>query len=128
MFGISKPCEGIEPGASNSVFRKRQSYVINGGPEGRVYWFYFFKLPKPVYGDDIPKYSKEDEALLLKQREDDNITPTLKFKDILDKKISSVLVPLEEYVFRKWYFKRIITIGDSAHKVHTTHHIRTRLC
>lgn len=105
------------------MFRKRQSYVINGGPEGRVYWFYFFKLTRPVYGDDIPTYSKEDEQRLLAQRENDNITPTLKFKEILEKKISSVLVPLEEYVFRKWYFKRIITIGDSAHKVRTLYHI-----
>lgn len=110
------------------MFRKRQSYVINGGPEGRVYWFYFFKLAQPVYGHDIPTYTKDDEKRLLAQRENDNITPTLKFKEILDKKISSVLVPLEEYVFRKWYFKRIITIGDSAHKVRTPLHVKTRLC
>ncbi|GAB7352388.1 hypothetical protein MBLNU459_g2821t1 [Dothideomycetes sp. NU459] len=116
VFGISKPCEGIEPGASNSVFRKHDSYVVNGGPEGRVYWFYFFKLPKRVYGKDIPTYTNEDKEKLLSQRENDDITPTLKFKQLLDKRISSVLVPLQEYVFRKWYFKRIITIGDSAHK------------
>ncbi|KAH6871228.1 FAD-binding domain-containing protein [Thelonectria olida] len=118
VFGISNPCEGIEAGASNSVFRKHESYVINGGPGGRVYWFYFFKLPRRVYGDDIPTYTKEDEKTLLKQRENDNITPTLKFKELLDKRISSVLVPLQEYVFKQWSYKRIITVGDSAHKFH----------
>lgn len=70
-----------------------------------------------MHGNDIPRYTKEDEDRLLAQRENDNVTPNLKFKEVLDKKISSVLVPLEEYVFKKWYFKRIITIGDSAHKV-----------
>ncbi|KAH7142131.1 FAD-binding domain-containing protein [Dactylonectria macrodidyma] len=118
VFGISNPCKGIEPGASNSVFKKHESYIVNGGPEGRVYWFYFFKLAQRAYGDDIPSYSKEDEERILKQRENDNITPNLKFKELLDNKISSVLVPLQEYVFRQWYFKRIITIGDSAHKFH----------
>ncbi|TVY17126.1 FAD-dependent monooxygenase andE [Lachnellula arida] len=118
VFGISNPCEGIEPGASNSVFRKHESYIVNGGPEGRIYWFYFYKLAQRAYGDDIPRYTKEDEKKLLKQRENDNITPNLKFKDILDQRISSVLVPLQEYVFRQWYFKRIITIGDAAHKFH----------
>ncbi|TVY36536.1 FAD-dependent monooxygenase [Lachnellula subtilissima] len=118
VFGISNPCEGIEPGASNSVFRKHESYIMNGGPEGRIYWFYFYKLAKRAYGEDIPRYTKEDEKKLLKQRENDNITPTLKFKDVLDKRITSVLVPLQEYVFRQWYFKRIITIGDAAHKFH----------
>ncbi|KAF7549510.1 hypothetical protein G7Z17_g6330 [Cylindrodendrum hubeiense] len=106
------------PADEQSLFRKHESYVVNGGPEGRVYWFYFFKLAQRAYGDDIPSYTKDDEKILLKQREDDNITPNLKFKTLLDNKISSVLVPLQEYVFRQWYFKRIITVGDSAHKFH----------
>lgn len=113
---------------ANSGLGKHHSYLFTGGPEGCVYWFLFFKLAQRVYGDDIPSYSKEDEKKLLAERENDNLTPTLKFKELLDKRISSVLVPLEEYVFRKWYFKRIITIGDSAHKEHTPHHVRTRLC
>ncbi|KIX00081.1 uncharacterized protein Z518_10218 [Rhinocladiella mackenziei CBS 650.93] len=118
IFGISNPCEGIEPGASNSVFRKHEFYIVNGGPEGRVYWFYFYKLVQRAYGDDIPVYTKEDEKNLLAMRANDNITPTLKFKTLVERKISLALVPLQEYVFRQWYFKRIITIGDAAHKFH----------
>ncbi len=110
------------------MFRKHESYVINGGPEGRVYWFYFYKLAQRAYGDDIPLYTKEDETKVLKQRENDNITPTLKFKDILDKKITSVLVPLQEYVFKQWHYKRIMTIGDAAHKVRTPYPASTRIC
>lgn len=102
--------------------------MVNGGPGGRVYWFYFFKLPQRVYGDDIPKFTREDEKKLLALRENDDITPEVKFKQLLDKKVSSVLVPLHEYVFRKWYFKRIITIGDSAHKVHMSHHAESSSC
>lgn len=117
VFGISDPCESIEAGSSNSVFRKHQSYILNGGPGGRVYWFYFFKLPQRAYGDDIPTYTEEDKERTLKERENDDITPTLKFKEVLEKRISSVLVPLQEYVFRQWHYKRIMTIGDSAHKV-----------
>lgn len=117
VFGISQPCDGIEPGASNSVFRKHESYIINGGPGGRVYWFYFFKLPQRLYDDDIPKYTNEDMKRILDQRQDDNITPNLKFKTVLERRLTSVLVPLQEHTFKQWYFKRIITIGDSAHKV-----------
>ncbi|KAH0846650.1 hypothetical protein AYO21_08051 [Fonsecaea monophora] len=118
VFGISNPCNGIEPGASNSVFKKHESYIINGGPEGRVYWFYFFKLAQRAYGSDIPVYTDADRDKVLALRENDDITPNLKFKEILAQRITSVLVPLQEYVFRKWYFKRIITIGDAAHKFH----------
>lgn len=97
--------------------RKHQSYVVNGGPDGRVYWFYFFKLAQRAYGHEIPTYTKQDEKAILTEHENDDITPTLKFKTILDRRITSNLVPLQEYVFRQWYFKRIITIGDAAHKV-----------
>jgi 2-polyprenyl-6-methoxyphenol hydroxylase-like FAD-dependent oxidoreductase len=117
VFGISNPCNGIEPGASNSVFHKHESYIVNGGPEGRVYWFFFYKLVQRAYGDDIPVYTKEDEAKVIAQHANDAITPNLKFKDIIDNRITSVLVPLQEYVFRQWYYKRMITIGDAAHKV-----------
>ncbi|CAG9986543.1 unnamed protein product [Clonostachys byssicola] len=118
VFGISNPCPGVESGAFNSIFRKHQSYIVIGGPKGRVYWFFFFKLPTRLHGDDIPKYSEQDHDQVLKEAENNNITSSLKFKDLLNKKISSVLVPLQEYVFRQWHYKRIITIGDSAHKMH----------
>lgn len=117
IFGISNPCEGIEPGASNSVFRKHQSYIINGGPSGRVYWFFFFKLNQRTYGEDIPTYSTEDKERLFAEHENDDITPNLKFRGILKNMITSALVPLQEYVFRQWYYRRIMTIGDAAHKV-----------
>ncbi|CAK7234707.1 hypothetical protein SBRCBS47491_009040 [Sporothrix bragantina] len=118
IFGISKPCPGIEPGASNSVFHKHESYIVNGGPEGRVYWFFFYKLVQRAYGDDIPVYTKEDEARVIAQHAEDYITPNLQFKDIIANRITSVLVPLQEYVFRQWHHKRIMTIGDAAHKFH----------
>jgi len=93
-----------------------------------VYWFYFYKLAKRAYGDDIPTYTKGDMDKLLKLRENDDITPTLKFKKVLEERITSVLVPLQEYVFRQWYFKRIITMGDAAHKVCTLFSIGGNLC
>lgn len=111
------------------MFRKHDSYIVNGGPAGRAYWFYFFKLAKRAFGDAIPVYSKEDEKELMAQRENDNITPNLKFKGLLDQRISSALTPLQEYVFTQWHFNRIITIGDSAHKVWFHMHGRTlRFC
>jgi hypothetical protein len=89
-----------------------------------VYWFFFWKLPKRTYGKDIPAFSKEDEKKLLAERADDNITPTITFKTLLDNRVSSNMLPLQEYVFKKWYYKRVITLGDSAHKVSTTESVQ----
>ncbi|KAF9775596.1 hypothetical protein IL306_006278 [Fusarium sp. DS 682] len=35
---------------------------------------------------------------------------------VFAKRVSSTLTPLHEVVYKKWFFKRIITLGDSAHK------------
>lgn len=45
------------------------------------------------------------------------VTENISFKKLYDAKISSTLTPLPEYVFKRWHFKRIMTIGDAAHKV-----------
>lgn len=117
IFGISGPCKGIEPGMLNSVFREKDSFLVNGGPEHRVYWFYFFKLPEKLYGADIPRFSKEDEAKLLEKLREENILPTLKFGELVDKTITSNMTALPEYIYSRWYYERILTIGDASHKV-----------
>jgi hypothetical protein len=94
-----------------------QSYLVNCGPGGRLYWFYFFKLAAPACGVDIPEFTQKDEKMILDARANDSVTLTLKFRQLLSKRVSSTLVPLQEYVFGQWYFHRIITIGNAAHKV-----------
>ncbi|EXJ78155.1 hypothetical protein A1O3_09316 [Capronia epimyces CBS 606.96] len=118
IFGISNPCKGIEPGQVNSVFRHKVSYLVIGGPYGRVYWFCFVKLPKRLYTSDIPRFTKEDEAQLLAKRTNDKILPNLVFGELFKRKITSNMTALHEHVYEKWYFHRIITIGDAAHKIH----------
>lgn len=74
-------------------------------------------MGKTLHGSEIPRYTKEDEEKLVKEHWDDYITPTLQFSDLYKHKISSVYTALPEYVYKKWYFQRIMTIGDAAHKV-----------
>lgn len=99
------------------VLGQDHAYLVIAAPKDRVYWFLFDGLPETKYGRDIPKYSKADEEALVGSRRGDPITKDLTFGDLYDKKIMSTLVPLEEYVFDRWHYKRIVTIGDSAHKV-----------
>ncbi|RBQ68810.1 hypothetical protein FVER14953_21006 [Fusarium verticillioides] len=44
--------------------------------------------------------------------------PDLKFSTLVDNKVSAVMTPLVEYVYKQWHFDRIITLDDSAHKFH----------
>ncbi|QKD60683.2 uncharacterized protein FOBCDRAFT_253526 [Fusarium oxysporum Fo47] len=108
IFGISNLCPGINPGDLHCVFRNSSSYLVTGGPQGRVYWFRFQKLPEKVHGSAIPRYTEKDLQKSLSEAADDNILPNLKFSTLIENK----------YVYKQWHFDRIITLGDSAHKFH----------
>ncbi|KAF4991681.1 hypothetical protein FGRMN_7654, partial [Fusarium graminum] len=115
IFGVSRPMEAFQSGV-HYIHNHGFSYVIMVGPQGRVFWFLFVKLPEPRYGDDIPRYTKEDEETLAAEHASDKITPDVSFDQLYAARTMSTLTPLHEYVFEKWYFNRIITIGDAAHK------------
>ncbi|KAK7702278.1 hypothetical protein SLS64_009856 [Diaporthe eres] len=74
-------------------------------------------IERTVRGKDIPKYSKEQMEDLAQEHIDDKICETVTFGALYGNRIMSTLVPLEEYVFEKWHYKRIITIGDASHKI-----------
>ncbi|KAF5583345.1 zeaxanthin epoxidase [Fusarium subglutinans] len=115
IFGISRPLEDLIQG-SHYVYNDKFSYLVLVGPGGKFYWFLFVKLPIPLYGRDIPRYTKVDEEELAAQHASDRITPEVTFGQLYGARTSSTLTPLHEYVFERWHYKRIITIGDAAHK------------
>ncbi|KAG7433756.1 FAD-dependent monooxygenase andE [Fusarium oxysporum f. sp. raphani] len=115
IFGISRPIEELAKG-SHYVYNGNFSYLVLVGPGGKFYWFLFVKLPVTLYGHDIPRYTKVDEEKLALQHASDQITTQVTFGQLYAARTSSTLTPLHEYVFEKWHYKRIITIGDAAHK------------
>ncbi|KAF4960847.1 hypothetical protein FGADI_680 [Fusarium gaditjirri] len=115
IFGISRPIEELVKG-SHYVYNDKFSNLVLVGPGGKFYWFLFVKLPVTLYGRDIPRYTKADEEELALQHASDQITPEVTFGQLYRARTSSALTPLHEYVFEKWHYKRIITIGDAAHK------------
>jgi 2-polyprenyl-6-methoxyphenol hydroxylase-like FAD-dependent oxidoreductase len=117
IFGISGPTGHFKGGDAVSVFRDHYSCFVTGGPKGKVYWFIFSGLDKPRIGKNIPRFTKEDEERLATKYKDVEIADGLFFADLYATKMFSVMTPLEEGVFEKWHFGRMITIGDAAHKV-----------
>ncbi|CAG8112183.1 unnamed protein product [Penicillium olsonii] len=116
IFGISEGEKGAEKGTLTSVVNEHFSYLIPSGPGKRTYWFLVHNMGKTFYGEDIPRFSKEEEEALAKEHWDDQLTPTLRFSDLYKSKIASVYTTLPEYVYRRWHFQRIMTIGDASHK------------
>ncbi|OLN86855.1 FAD-dependent urate hydroxylase 4 [Colletotrichum chlorophyti] len=117
IFGISKRPSNLPAGGQQIVHHDGRSYLIVSAPGNRTYWFLFQGVGKTKYGRDIPRYSKEDTENLAMAHLNDKILETVTFGDIYKNRILATLVPLEEYVFEKWHYRRIVTIGDASHKI-----------
>ncbi|CRK26626.1 FAD-dependent monooxygenase ptmM like protein [Verticillium longisporum] len=61
-FGIAKNVPGWVDGTQHTIVGQGMSQLVVSGPENKVYWFLFERLPRPNYGKDIAPYSREDEA------------------------------------------------------------------
>lgn len=100
-----------------NAFFKDCGYMILSAPRDRLYWFLFTEMGKAT-GKDVPRFSKEDEQRLAEKHYGDYVTEKSTFQHIYEHKEQTALVSLEDHVFTRWYYKRIVTIGDAAHKVH----------
>ncbi|KAK7427295.1 hypothetical protein QQZ08_006232 [Neonectria magnoliae] len=119
-FGIAHKVPNWPEREQSFTTGDQKAFLVTSGPDERVYWFLFVKLPEAKYGKDIPKYTKEDEALFVKQHQALPITEALTFGQLYHKRLTSALTPLHEVVFEKWFYNRMLLIGDSAHKVRFT--------
>ncbi|KAK4159880.1 hypothetical protein QBC43DRAFT_347626 [Cladorrhinum sp. PSN259] len=119
IFGISKRPPGVplSPPQQIVAFFKNSNCVIVSAPEDRCYWFLFTPADK-VYGIDIPRYTKDDELELAKKHYGDQLTETITFEDLYRHRLQTALVSIEDHVFSRWHYRRILTVGDAAHKLH----------
>lgn len=118
IFGISRPTERFPRYSSQNIQGQNYSYLIATGPNHRIYWFLFKKLPNTARGyDEIPRYTEEQRDALAAEHASNHITDTLTFGELYAMRTTATLQALPEVVFGRWYYNRIMTIGDAAHKV-----------
>jgi hypothetical protein len=117
MFGISKAPEGILQDQVIKNFRKGRSYLCAGGPDNTLYWLLMFKNEKETRGRSVPQYTEEDRQKLVEMCQNDLLRPGMTFGDIYKGRIKSALVPLEEGVLKTCFYRRMVLVGDSWHKV-----------
>lgn len=124
IFGTSKrpPSLPASPLQINAFF-KNCNYLVLSAPEDRYYWFLFTKVDR-VYGKNIARYTKDDELELAKEHFNDELTETTTFGDLYAHRLQTALVSTEDHVFPRWHYRRILTIGDAAHKVYGSMHHR----
>ncbi|KAJ4311440.1 hypothetical protein N0V94_007953 [Neodidymelliopsis sp. IMI 364377] len=118
IFGISRPTDKFRKYSSQTIQGRNYSYLVATGPNHRIYWFLFKKLDKAVHGlyEKVPRYTEEQRDALAAEHAADPISDGLTFGELYEMRTTATLQALPEVVFKKWHYKRIITIGDAAHK------------
>lgn len=117
MFGVAELKPGSHSTIVNYTGSEGYSYLTVHYKSGTHYWFVFEKLDEPRNHADAPRYTRQDIEGLAQKLRHDIISECLTFGEIYDRSTTTGMVPLQETVFDRWHFKRLITIGDSAHKV-----------
>lgn len=121
MFGIADRPDGFPRETGLKSYHKNRSYLCQSGREGKFYFFAFIKNGQRTVGQSIPRYTIDDEQAVVDKYREDVLCPGVTFGDIYMRRRHSVLVPLQEYVLDKCFYKRTILIGDSFHKVPTAY-------
>jgi len=117
VVGLATPHSGLEVDHAHTLHNHGRSAGVITGYGGRVFWFLFEKLDKVYKLPNIPKFTPEDGRKIAEKRLEDPVTEDIKFGELWDRTTSYVTVPMEEGCFEHWHYKRMIVIGDAAHKV-----------
>lgn len=120
IFGVSKISKNADKEKLKTRMQwhiqKNLSYFLHIQPNDDVTWFLGFK------NDDnnnveLNKYKKEDIEDMKRKYSDLPTTHGCNFGEVLNNSKIAVKVNLEECLFEKWYYDRIVLIGDAAHKL-----------
>ncbi|KAI1323102.1 FAD/NAD(P)-binding domain-containing protein [Xylariaceae sp. FL0255] len=115
-FGIAQNVPNWSMSEQCFTCGNHTSFLVVSGPDNRVYWFLFVKLPTVVRGKAIPHYTKEDEAEFVSKYKDSKVREFLTFGELYACRLQSTLTAIHEVVYKKWFFGRVMLIGDSVHK------------
>ena len=68
-------------------------------------------------GTNIPRFTQDDAKRVVEEIGDDRVTQEWTFRQLYENSTTTGTTAVVEYVFKRWHFQRIITIGEAAHVV-----------
>ncbi|RHZ54852.1 FAD-dependent monooxygenase spyC [Aspergillus thermomutatus] len=117
VFGISSSVPKLKAGEQVGSLNNGRSYLIFPGKNGRVFWFLLLKLDRKYSYSNAPRFSSTDAEKMCERYADDHIWDGVCFRDLWRNRQVFSMTNLEENVFQKWHWERIVCIGDSMHKM-----------
>lgn len=107
-FGDAKPATVYECHRSGS-----STQVFVG--EHNMWFFLYEKLDSPT--SEHKSYTQKDADEFATRYADHRVTKQIYFRDMYKERNNSGVTDLEEGILDKWWWNRIVLVGDAAHKV-----------
>lgn len=118
LYGVGPLPPGMDPGVVREIPHHGWWFQIISQTQ-RVFWMLYQALDQPA---EQPNFYGEEEAEALAAEHGDCIVGEgLTFKQLRVSKTFEKLAVLEEGVAAKWYWKRVVLVGDAVHKVVIIH-------
>ncbi|KAI9152364.1 FAD binding domain-containing protein [Paramyrothecium foliicola] len=117
VFGISRGVSGLKAGEQIMRIYNGRTLVVIPSKHELVFWFLSNKLDQGYKNGEIPRFTKEDANALCLQLVDALVDNEIRFGDVWAKRQVYNMVTLEENIFQRWSFGRMVCIGDSMHKM-----------
>ncbi|OAA73961.1 Monooxygenase, FAD-binding protein [Cordyceps fumosorosea ARSEF 2679] len=118
LFGIAYIDKPFPPRLLAMAANQGRSYLTYGNAEGRIFWGLMERLPEPIKGSKAPRYTQAEMDALVEKRFDDEVVTGVTLGDLWKgSSETNGMLPLQNWVFDTWHFGRLVTVGDSAHKM-----------
>ncbi|KAF4964455.1 hypothetical protein FSARC_7641 [Fusarium sarcochroum] len=124
VFGTARTqSEGplsIEPGELIASSAPGTVAACMGGPEGKIFVFWFWALPQSQRScriENIPRFTEVEKQRQLALAANTIMTDSgVRLSQITNDFETSGVTALPNFVLQRWHYGRIIVIGDAAHK------------
>lgn len=116
-FGITEP-KIIQPFIDFTT-HQGHTYLSAMGSDGVVFWFLFSEVEKRD-GTNIARYTDKDVLENVRKYGNEQVANGWTLLELHENSTITGAAPVIDHIFTKWHYKRILTIGDSAHVVSNT--------
>lgn len=114
LYGVGPLPTGMDPGVVREIPHQGWWFQIISQPQ-RVFWMLYEALHPPM--EQSTFYGEEEADSLATEHGDCLVGENLTFQQLRASKTFEKLAVLEEGVAAKWYWKRVVLVGDAVHKV-----------
>jgi hypothetical protein len=113
-FGITPP-KTVQPFVDFTA-QEGNTYLSAMGADGIVFWFLSSSTEKNN-GTNIPRYTDKDVAANIEKYGHEQATHGWTLRELYEESTITGAAPIAAYTYSRWHYRRILTIGDSAHVV-----------